>query len=492
MNKILFTVWILIVTLISGQVKTNEPSKDNIPTIDQIKTEPINVNTGYSVKFHSVSLNEDRTIMISLPEGYNSSSKKYPVLYLVDGQWYFNHAVQAAGWLSSKDNAVIPQTIVVGIPTKENRERDLTPTRTEDHKLGGGADKLYNFIKEELIPFIDKNYRTYNFRILGGASLGGLFVMYSFMNDPQLFSSYLALSPSMWWDNRKLLNKTEDFLTNNPGLHNNLFLAVTNEGPSMGVNALAKILKEKSPKELIWKFDEYPDEIHNTVGFKGIYNGLKFVLTNWHYPLIDFGMKGDLSLQGSNIKGSDSPQSVNLSEEILERHAGLYLDAYGRILKFIVENKTLQFSSTGLPTVYFFPKAENKFFLKESDFQIEFVKSDSLILIANGKIDCTAKKIKHPPLIKLPDNILETYVGTYTQSENDNGSNIIKEGNSLKLMQGTSLISYLYPIGENRFFAYANGTGVQIEFMKDDLNKIIKANVYSDGKLLMEVKRTNK
>ena len=56
-------------------------------------------------------------------------------------------------------------------------------------------------------------------------------------------------------------------------------------------------------------------------------------------------------------------------------------------------------------------------------------------------------------------------------------------------MQGTSLISYLYPIGGNRFFAYANGAGVQIEFMKDDLNKIIKANVYSDGKLVMEAKK---
>jgi len=489
MNKLLFIAWILTITIISGQVKTNELSKDKIPAIDQIKTEPIDVNMGYSLKMHSEFLNEDRTIMISLPEGYNTNTKKYPVLYLVDGQWYFNHSVQLLNMLSSKNNAVLPQMIVVGIPTLENRQRDLTPTHTEDSKSSGGADKLYNFIKEELIPFIDKNYRTYQYRVLGGASLGGLFVMYSFMNDPQLFTSYLALSPSMWWDNRKLLNKTEDFLTNNPGLHNNLFLAVTNEGPSMGVNALANILKEKSPKELIWKFDEYPDEIHNTVGFKGIYDGLKFVLTNWHYPLIDFGIKGDLSLQGSNIKGSDSPQSVNLSKEILESHSGLYLDEYGRILKFIAENNALQFSSTGLPTVYLFPKAENKFFLKEFDFQVEFVKSDSLILLANGKIDCTAKKIKHPPLIKLPDNILEIYVGTYTQSENDNGSNIIKEGNSLKLMQGTSLISYLYPIGENRFFAYANGTGVQIEFIKDELNKIIKANVYGDGKLLMEAKK---
>jgi predicted alpha/beta superfamily hydrolase len=491
MNKILFTVWILIVTMISGQVKTNEPSKDNIPAIDQIKTEPINVNTGYSLKLHSNILNEDRTIMISLPEGYNSNVKKYPVLYLVDGQWYFNHAVQAAGWLSSKDNAVIPQTIVVGIPTKDNRERDLTPTRTEENKSGGGADKLFSFIKEELIPFIDKNYRTYNFRILGGASFGGLFVMYSMMNDPQLFTAYLAFSPSMWWDNRIMLKRAEDFLSNNPGLHNNLYLNVANEGPSMGVDALAKILKEKAPKELIWKFDECPDEIHNTIAFKGIYNGLKFALTDWHYPLIDFGMKGDISLQDSVNNRFSNIKLVNLSGEILESYSGLYLDIYGRLLKIEVENNVLQFSSQGLPTVKLYPQAENKFFLKGFDFQFEFVKNDSLNLISNGKINCAAKKLKHPPLVKLPDDILERYQGTYTRSETDNGVNITKEGNLLKLYDGAALISYLYPIGENKFFAYVKGAGFQIEFIKDEFNKIIKADVYGDGKLIMEAKRKN-
>jgi predicted alpha/beta superfamily hydrolase len=489
MKKILFIAWILSVTFISGQVKTNEPSKDNILSIDQLKTEPINVNMGYSVEFHSVSLNEDRTIMISLPEGYNSSSKKYPVFYLVDGQWFFNHATQTVGWLSSKDNAVIPQTIVVGIPTKENRERDLTPTRTDENKTGGGADKLYSFIKEELIPFIDKNYRTYNFRILGGASLGGVFALYSMMNDPQLFNAYLAFSPSMWWDNRIMLKRAEDFIQNNPGLHNHLYLNVANEGPSMGVDALAKILKEKAPKELIWKFDECPDEIHNTIAFKGIYNGLKFALSDWHYPLIDFGIKGDLSLQDTVNKRISNIKSVNLSGEILESYSGLYLDIYGRLLKIEVENNVLQFSSKGLPTVELYPQAENKFFLKGFDLQYEFVKTDSLVLLSGGKIECTAKKLKHPPLVKLSDELLERYKGTYTRSENDNGFDVIKEGNSLKVIAGTALISYLYPIGENRFFAYANGAGVQIEFIKDELNKIIKANIYSEGKLLMEAKK---
>lgn len=89
----------------------------------------------------------------------------------------------------------------------------------------------------------------------------------------------------------------------------------------------------------------------------------------------------------------------------------------------------------------------------------------------------------------MSNDILERYQGTYTPSEHDNGFDVIKEDNSLKVIVGANLLSYLYPIGENRFFALANGAGIQIEFIKDDLNKIIKAKIYGDGKLLIEVKK---
>ena len=162
-SMLLFTVWILAVDFVSGQV----------PAVDQIKTEPVTVNTGFSFKFHSAILNEDRTIFIALPDGYNNQTKKYPVLYMVDGQWNFNHTAQTLAWLSRCDAGIIPHTIVVGIHTGENRERDLTRTQNKENKTGGGADIFYKFLKEELIPFIDKNYSTYNYRVLGGVSFRG-------------------------------------------------------------------------------------------------------------------------------------------------------------------------------------------------------------------------------------------------------------------------------------------------------------------------------
>ena len=498
MKILLCTVWILTVTSLSGQVKSNGASKENTITIDQINTEPINVNTGFSFKFHSAVLNEDRTIMISLPDGYNVNTKKYHILYMVDGQWNFNHTAQTVGWIS--DKGIIPQTIVVGIHTGENRERDLTPTQNKENKLGGGADKFYKFIKEELIPFIDKNYRTYNYRVLGGVSLGALFVMHAFMSDPQLFTTYLALSPSMWWDNRIMLNKTEDFLSKNPKLHNQLYVAMANEGTQMGVDSLATILKKYSPKELIWKYDKYPEEIHETVNYKGIWDGLKFVFADWYYPLVNFGTKEDLfSPQDSAIHGSFTHEIVNLSGEILEKHRDLYLDLHGKILSIAKEDNSLIFSCNQLPTVTLYPQAENKFFikdfdlqnklfLKDFDVQFEFIKDDSLIITANGKIDNTAKKIKHPPFVKLSDDILERYVGTYIRSDQNNNLYVTKEGNSLKLSEVT-FSTYLYSIRENRFFAFIKGSGYELEFIKDESNKTIKMNVYGNGKLLGEAKR---
>jgi hypothetical protein len=137
--------------------------------------------------------------------------------------------------------------------------------------------------------------------VLAGASFGGVFVMYALMSDPQLFNSYLALSPSMWWDYRVMLKRMEEFLQKNPDLQNYLYIAVANEGSGMGVGALATLLKRNSPKKLVWKFDEYPEEIHGTVSYKGTYDGLRFVFADWLSVPIEFGTKGDMLLPNDSV-----------------------------------------------------------------------------------------------------------------------------------------------------------------------------------------------
>jgi len=484
-------VWMLVITIVSGQV----------PSIDQIKTEPITSTSGISLKLHSAVLNEDRSIMIYVPDGYKTSTKKYPVLYMLDGQWNFNHTAQTVGWLS--DKSMIPQTIVVGLDTKENRSRDLLPTMDKQSKSGGGADKLYRFIKEELIPFIDKNYRTYNYRVLGGVSFGGVFVMHAFVTDSQLFNNYMSLSPSMWWDNRVLLNRTEELLSKNPRLHNNLYIAMANEGINMGVDSLAAILKKYAPKELVWKYDKYPEEVHETVNYKGTWNGLKFVFADWSYPLVDFTTKENpFSSKDSVIYTPVKHTLKNLPDTVLNRYSGLYLDSYKRILAITKAEHTLIFSCTQLPTVTLYPEAENKFFLKDFDvqnklflknidIQFNFIKNDSVIITANGKIDCTAKKIMPLAIVQLPDNILESYVGSFLSPDKNNNFHVVKEDNKLKVLGNEKLLTYLYPVGKNRFYAFIDGAGYELEYIKDGSNKMIKINVTKDGKLLFEAPKIN-
>jgi predicted alpha/beta superfamily hydrolase len=489
----LFIAWILVNPFVSGQVQT----------IDQIKTEPVTVNTGITFKLHSKAMNEDRTIMIGVPDGYATSNKKYPVLYLLDGQWGFSSTVQTLGWLSNPRYGMIPQVIVVSLHTGDNRTRDLAPTLDKQNNAGGGADKLYQFIKEELIPFVDKNYRTYNYRVIGGASLGGLFVMYAFNNNPDLFNGYLSLSPSMWWDNMVMLDRTKDLLLKNPKLQSRVYLALTNEGIGMGVDSLASILGKYGSKELIWKYDKQQQEVHETVSYKGTWDGMKFLLADWHYPLVDFGTKEHLfSSQDSATLGAVNHKIIKISDGILEKFSDMYLDSYGRIITLTKVDKTLQFSCDQLQTVILYPESENKFFLKNTDVQknlflkgydveFEFIKDDSLVVTANGKIDITAKKIKHQPFIKLSDNILEKYVGAYLPTGQKDNFNVTKEGNSLKIStQG--IIANLYPIAENKFFGFVKeqgNSGFEIEFVKDASGKITKMNIYVDGKVVVEAQR---
>lgn len=471
-----------------------------ISSLSDLKTEPVTVTTGYSLKFHSNILNEDRTVMIALPEGYEKSTKKYPVLYMLDAQWNFNHTAQNLGWLSNSDIKSIPQTIVVGLVTGgDRREHDLTPTPGNGHK-GGGADSLYRFIKEELMPFVEKNYRTYNYRILGGVSYGGLFVMNAFVKDPLYFNAYLSLSPSMWWDNNIILNKTQQLLAKSPEFPTRLYLTMANEGLSMGVDSLDALLKKYAPKNFAWKFDKHPDEVHNTIHFKGIWDGMKFLLADWHYPFIDFGTK-DKPFSVPNATVSGTPKVAKLPATVIAGCTGVYLDSFGRLLSLTKADNTLQLSNEQLPPLSLYPEAPGKFFLpvntaleelhlKNALIRFDFTKNDSLIMTTNGKIECAAKKLTHLPLVILSDKVLQEFVGAYTSSVPNNNFRIEKKEHSLLLFVDTTPFT-LYTMSANKLFVFVKGTGLELEFVKDASTNTTKINVTKDGKVMMEAKKTN-
>ncbi|HPG38889.1 MAG TPA: alpha/beta hydrolase-fold protein [bacterium] len=364
-----FKLLFLLVIILSGH-EYYTFAADNIPDLSQIKTEPVNV--GYSFRIHSNILNEDRLIYVSLPDDYATSKKNYPVYYAVDGQWAFVHSTQAIGSLSGND--IIPKMIVVAIYTNDHRDWDLLPVRDEQTHTGGGGDKLLNFIKQELIPFIDKNYRTFPYRLLSGSSYGGVFVMHAFVTEPKLFNGFLTLSPSMWWNYRIMLKRTEDFLVKNPGLQNTLYLSVANEGLSMGVNALASLLEKKAPAGLAWKFEEYPQEVHGTITYKSTFNGLKFVFEDWLSEPINFETSGDLVTSKDTVKvkinsfsnqvrytldGSQPTMNSPLYEKpfvftkpVIVRAMPFYGTGLpGRVDSLVIKNIPILTAETGLPVL---------------------------------------------------------------------------------------------------------------------------------------------
>jgi len=161
---------------------------------------------------HSKIIDDDFYLYIKLPNDYKGSSKTYPVIYLLDGDIAFTMAWSIVRYLQYGRH--LPDVIIVGIgygsllsSNEQNmRERDYSISGTEGSKYSGGGEDYLNFLKTELIPFIDSNYRTKpGVRILNGYSLGGLFTLYAFLKENELFSSYVAGSPYISADKEELL-----------------------------------------------------------------------------------------------------------------------------------------------------------------------------------------------------------------------------------------------------------------------------------------------
>ena len=183
-------------------------------------TESSKVTIGTIDSLFSKTLNEQRKIWVYSPhDATHSPSTKYPVLYLLDGDAHFSSVVGMIQQLSTVNgNTICPEMIVVGIPNTD-RFRDLTPTSVNklfgnivEARTSGGGENFTKFISDELIPYIDSHYPTTSYRTMIGHSLGGLMSINTLIHHTDLFSNYLAIDPSMWWDGRKLYKESVTIL----------------------------------------------------------------------------------------------------------------------------------------------------------------------------------------------------------------------------------------------------------------------------------------
>ncbi len=250
---------------------------------------------GERVKFQSKILQEERTFLIYRPANYNYSQSRYPVLYILDGNAHFHHVTGITRYLSQIRS--IPRMMVVAIPNT-NRDRDLLPTKMAHVRNSGGGDNFLKFIETELIPFVDNNYRTYPYRILVGHSFGGLFAVYTLLTKPKLFEAYIAVSPSLHWDNLLVLKKAMKLFKSKLSLKKFLYMTMGNETRDMllSIKNFSKILREKAPRNLKWHYEYMKKEDHGSTPHRSIYNGLETLYPGWRLPQKSF-MAGLKSIQ---------------------------------------------------------------------------------------------------------------------------------------------------------------------------------------------------
>jgi predicted alpha/beta superfamily hydrolase len=246
-----------------------------------------NISIGNTIEIESTTLNEKRIIQVHLPNSYRNGDTRFPVLYLTDGPGHFSHTVGTMNFLAN--NGRIPQMIIVGVANTD-RTRDLTPkilvSKDERFKNGGGADNFLNFFEQELIPYIEKNYRTQPYRVFSGHSFGGLFALNAFLTKPEVFNAYISVSPSLWWDEKRLINDAKVFFNKTKSLDRTLFVTMAAEGDRMisPYNEFVNVVKDNKVEGLIFANKEFDDEDHGSTVLRSQYFALKQVWDGWHMP----------------------------------------------------------------------------------------------------------------------------------------------------------------------------------------------------------------
>ncbi|AQX13733.1 alpha/beta hydrolase [Elizabethkingia meningoseptica] len=254
---------------------------------------------GTTEVFHSDVLKENRNINIYLPEDYDpKKAEKYPVIYIPDGGFEedFVHITGIVRFNNQPWINRFPQSIVVGIENT-NRRRDFTfPVANTDfiEKEGfkkesfpqyGGSDKYINFLKNELQPYIEKNYNASGNRTIIGESLAGLLATGILLKNPELFSQYIIISPSLWWGEEKLLKEAEPLLRTHLKQPVKVYIGAPNKEEDTKMYAEAESLYKilKMNKNISVSFDYLPDELHSTAIHQAVYNAFKKLYPKTEY-----------------------------------------------------------------------------------------------------------------------------------------------------------------------------------------------------------------
>jgi predicted alpha/beta superfamily hydrolase len=259
----------LLVPALLAAVAATAPAQPARPASAAPAAAPLAIGETFTVA--STVLGETRRINVYLPPGYAASAAaRVPVLYMPDGG-IAEDFLHVAGLVQVLvGNGTMRPFLLVGIENTERR-RDMTgPTSSaEDRRIAprvGGSAAFRTFIRTELMPQVRARYRTTGETAIVGESLAGLFVVETFLLEPELFDTYIALDPSLWWNERRLLDGAGERLRARPAANETLYLAASSE-PQLAdlARRLADVLATHAPRTLAWQYRPMPDETHATI-----------------------------------------------------------------------------------------------------------------------------------------------------------------------------------------------------------------------------------
>ena len=239
-------------------------------------------------QLHSSATGRDYDIYVRLPEEYEQDqAQKYPVLYVLDGQWDFKLLDSIYGGLHY--DGFVPEMIIVGITYSGEvpdygalRAMDYTPVAASFLSGSGGAPKFFRFLKEQLLPFIESDYRADpSQRVLMGSSFGGTFTLYAMFSEPRLFSGYVAASPAVPYGQRFAFQQEADYASSHQDLPVRLFLSVGElEELADPVQEFMKVISERGYKGLEMETRIIEGERHAGNKPEAFNRGLRFIFQN--------------------------------------------------------------------------------------------------------------------------------------------------------------------------------------------------------------------
>jgi predicted alpha/beta superfamily hydrolase len=226
---------------------------------------------GETFTIQSTVLDEERRINVWVPPAYaGSPDLRLPVLYMPDGG-IGEDFLHIAGLLQvSIGNGTMRPFMLVGIENTERR-RDMTgPTRNaEDRKIAprvGGSEAFRTFIRTELMPEVRKRYRTTTETAIVGESLAGLFVVETLLREPALFDTWIAIDPSLWWNDEELVASAAERLRARSAGRETFYLTSSSEpGLADVARRFASVMKGGGFPGLVWHYEPLPAEGHSTI-----------------------------------------------------------------------------------------------------------------------------------------------------------------------------------------------------------------------------------